>query len=191
MNPTTLKALRKSISHWEQVVADINTPTGVKHCALCREFYSINCDGCPVLAATLKRHCEGSPYDEWVAAETKEERVDAATAELTFLRSLLPDKELKMTDHHTQLHVYLLTAIDEIRAKFSAANIPDFKLEITASGRSDTQQVLIEYQLGERYQYDTPKGSTLSAVIEETLRRKGWNDRNNPMKAITYDPVPF
>ena len=40
-----------------------------------------------------------------------------------------------MTHQYTQLHQYLLSAIDDIRLRLGDANIGHFELTITASGR--------------------------------------------------------
>ena len=54
------------LKHWEENLA-AETPdqadVSIKHCALCRVFYSNDCEGCPVRNKTGVSHCVYSPYD--------------------------------------------------------------------------------------------------------------------------------
>ena len=51
-----------------------------------------------------------------------------------------------MTHQYTQLHQYLLSAIDDIRLRLGDANIGHFELTITASGRTlGSESPRIEY----------------------------------------------
>lgn len=115
MDPIALAALRASIAHWRQVVADGATPIGIAHCALCHEFHSWasnanyqrmeagviapRCGSCPI----VQRHgpafavCNNTPYTAYSDLLTdgpdfdETARVAAAQAELDFLLALLPD----------------------------------------------------------------------------------------------------
>lgn len=91
MPAETLAALKRSIAHWEMVVADPGRRTGAKDCALCGLFNNVDgrCRGCPVYEATGYSGCRGSPYDEFMDHRTSSN----AQAELSFLRSLLPEGE--------------------------------------------------------------------------------------------------
>jgi len=112
MNEATLKALKASIEHWEQVVNKEKVTIGRETCPLCRLFFSDDgiladaCEGCPVYDRTGSRFCEDTPYDDvataWeadvlessdrfiTAAEISDDTVECAKTELDFLKSLLP-----------------------------------------------------------------------------------------------------
>lgn len=111
MNKSTLKALKKSIKHWERNV-EANYPWEVSisaySCALCLKFALAeqSCKGCPVFAVTAQSNCFGTPYylakdvlDEWSNDPKSRLRAltfkNVAQAELDFLRSLLPAKSQK------------------------------------------------------------------------------------------------
>ena len=118
MDAETLTALKSSIKHWEDIVAEeSNSPVhGMNSCALCKRFNpncsgSINyvamvdririkaygCPGCPVQEKTGYSLCDGSPYEDFSNADANEslsrkDRCDLlhihAQSELDFLRSL-------------------------------------------------------------------------------------------------------
>lgn len=110
MDERTLKALKKSIAHWEENVA-AETPddasTAADDCALCAEFnsgHTDQCNGCPVRNATGYRCCVGTPYmaahtalsawrQEPQNAELQAEWRTAAQAQFDFLKSLLPKED--------------------------------------------------------------------------------------------------
>lgn len=109
MTPQAEVALRESIQHWERHVAgDPSEAIGTSSCALCRRFWTREgCKGCPVKDKSGQSFCHGTPYDvvglahnEWKLALQKDPPmmaekarlawVEAATAELNFLKGLLP-----------------------------------------------------------------------------------------------------
>lgn len=102
MDAETLEALRGSIRKWEGIVAGTEEDLGHDNCALCQLFYKFDdpstCVGCPVMAATGERYCEGTPYHDYrPGEEDRDGNVMSATAlkaaaqaELDFLKSLLP-----------------------------------------------------------------------------------------------------
>ena len=114
MDDKTLTALRQSIEKWERnAVAETpdDLAMGVEACPLCALFWRGRCVGCPVMDATDDAFCDGSPYDaaesaceEWFQDPSNTGLRDAARAaaraEVAFLRSLLPDRELDGTAHH-------------------------------------------------------------------------------------------
>lgn len=75
-----------------------------RNCPLCQLFIENDCKGCPVSDRTGEGGCEGSPYRDWLAAtyydvaihgqraqnRQNPEALEAAKAELAFLKSLLP-----------------------------------------------------------------------------------------------------
>lgn len=118
------RALRKSIKHWKNIVAEKEPSKGTQDCALCSEFVVHACIGCPVRTCTRRLYCAGTPYERfrttwdkvYVEASKCDERLAnalgtsttekgrwAATpelkaiaqAEVDFLTSLLPDKKPK------------------------------------------------------------------------------------------------
>jgi hypothetical protein len=103
MNAKTLKALKGSIAHWERMRKADPTWGGempdAGSCALCAMFLNLSaCDGCPVEAKTKLRICVGTPFShasriwkERAAGECSKRKWQlASTAELKFLKSLLP-----------------------------------------------------------------------------------------------------
>lgn len=106
MDERTLTALKTSIEHWKEnaVAETVNEASlDVSDCALCDEFWALDCAGCPVFSRTGRRCCAGSPYiaasnafDSWSGQPTSKEARDnwrsAAIAEIAFLKSLLPEQ---------------------------------------------------------------------------------------------------
>jgi hypothetical protein len=118
MDEQTLKALNGSIEKWQKIVDGVGQDHGSSNCPLCKLFnspiederriamsyYGEDCWGCPVMDATSKHYCGGSPYKDWQAVGPKarwdlsggvksldaERARRAAQAELDFLKSLLP-----------------------------------------------------------------------------------------------------
>lgn len=98
MPPETLEALRGSIAKWEAIVAGTGEDLGPENCALCQEFITNDCEGCPVYQATQRVYCMSTPYgyytEGWKAFHIEGRKdIDLtalAQAELDFLKSLLP-----------------------------------------------------------------------------------------------------
>lgn len=62
---TKAEALEASILLWQENVKaerSCDVLIGEKDCALCAEFYSLECEGCPVYLRTGEGFCVGSPY---------------------------------------------------------------------------------------------------------------------------------
>jgi hypothetical protein len=117
MDEITLKALDDSIKHWEENVK-ARTPSDAdvwsSGCALCTIFYAKKdeCDGCPVKAVSGEDNCRNTPWDyarnaltgwrnvralhesniatQKDVADAKRRWVEAATAELNFLKAIRP-----------------------------------------------------------------------------------------------------
>jgi hypothetical protein len=108
-----LDALIGSIRKWEAIVRGTGEDDGGKNCQLCRKFYDTSeagpCIGCPVREKTGFYGCVNTPYEDWVAHQGEAHAKDAfphyvvqgcdeckrlATAELDFLKSLVPKKWL-------------------------------------------------------------------------------------------------
>jgi len=134
MKPDTLTALKESIEHWfENLIAaqlskESNTPInecgfsmGGDKCALCNEFWDINCEGCPIFESEIKNNrlpggtiiyshprqlCHSTPYEditEYVDSNMNDEHdpadqhlINLVGEEINFLISLLPDNERKL-----------------------------------------------------------------------------------------------
>lgn len=115
MDKCTLKALIKSITHWEE---NLNLAKAGDYdqiefnadsCALCYEFYQDYlgpnaCRGCPVQQATGGHSCQKSPWSLIANMLTRwdfnyyhqcfsyhDVIVNAVALEVSFLKSLLPD----------------------------------------------------------------------------------------------------
>ena len=74
-------------------------------------------------------------------------------------------------------------AVLALRARLAAADIgSDFRLDIEAQGRIQGGDVRISYVLtGSSYGSDSTRGNRLEPVVDEFLRRKGWNQANEPL----------
>lgn len=75
-----------------------------------------------------------------------------------------------------------------IRKVLGEADLPNFRLDIEATGQSLTGDVRIIFKLGEMYS-DAVAGNSIDAVIAEFLRRKDWGKRNAPI-CIGYAERP-
>lgn len=86
MDAKTLEALKGSVAKWEAIVAGTGEDHGQMNCPLCYVFIIGDCEGCPVMAATGKRFCAGTPYEAYYESAKRSDAAD----ELAFLKSLLP-----------------------------------------------------------------------------------------------------
>lgn len=67
-----------------------------------------------------------------------------------------------------------------MREKLSAADVSEFYLEITISGRVDSCDPLrIEYLVGRSYDDAKVTGNDLTKTFAEHLRRHGWEEAND------------
>lgn len=67
-------------------------------------------------------------------------------------------------------------------------SVSSFRLDIEISGRVHDGDILIEYKLGQGYSdYSRVVGKALGPVVQEFLRRHGWNERHAPI-AISFVP---
>ena len=105
---TKSEALETSILQWQENVKaerSCDVLIGEKDCAICAEFYSLECEGCPVYLRTGEGFCVGSPYGAaytaWISWKytnpnsdgdtllaARDEFRKAAQAEVDFLISL-------------------------------------------------------------------------------------------------------
>lgn len=111
MDKRTLKALKDSIRHWEEIASGEGVERGTSNCALCKLFFADGCNGCPVRERSGQLCCCGTPYFDWCDVFEGQPRAGyretkdagrrafnktlrkAAQAELDFLKSLLPENE--------------------------------------------------------------------------------------------------
>jgi len=97
----TAAALELSIKHHEnnlKAETPDNASTSSRKCALCKEYFSHSCKGCPVYRSTNETSCIWTPYlncvgtlETWKYSETEEARTafrEAERAEIKFLKSL-------------------------------------------------------------------------------------------------------
>ena len=106
MDDKTKTALLGSIEKWQKIVDGTGEDMGTFNCPLCQLFYvqKNDCQGCPVSEKTGFVGCAESPYiafsrldrdslaePDKMEPEIQRQRIDAAKAELEFLKSLLPE----------------------------------------------------------------------------------------------------
>ena len=117
MDERTKEALKKSITHWENIV----NGKDYEFCSLCTEFKY--CEKCIIFKSTGLQHCEGTPYEELLNHINKEhvpfnpdaslrvycmECKEIAQREVDFLKSFLPDE-------NNIRHYYLYAKKGEIK----------------------------------------------------------------------------
>lgn len=68
-----LRALKKSIKHWERICCGDDTQIDADHCALCQVFHSQFrtdgkdcCAGCPVAVKAKETNCVNTPFQQVV-----------------------------------------------------------------------------------------------------------------------------
>lgn len=72
----------------------------------------------------------------------------------------------------------------------------EFQFTISVSGRILDGEVKLVYSLAREYGYDKVEGDTTNSVVDEFLRRKGWDKLHKPL-AISFneqktdDKIPF
>lgn len=102
-NKTRLQALKGSIRKWKLIVDGKGDDNGTHNCPLCRRYFKVTCEGCPVAAASNCYDCNNTPYNLWAILHNAKglkrpfkvfdvTTRNAAKAELAFLKSLLPKK---------------------------------------------------------------------------------------------------
>lgn len=67
--------------------------TGRSHCALCQEYNSIRCPGCPIAIKTGAPYCKNTPYQKYCVVVHDHQLIGdraeiAAWDEVTFLETL-------------------------------------------------------------------------------------------------------
>ena len=69
-----------------------------------------------------------------------------------------------------------------VRDYVGQADVGSFELTITVSGRTmtDRDETKVEYRLGPQYGSQSVRGSELGPVLDEFLRRNGWDLRHAP-----------
>lgn len=80
------------------------------------------------------------------------------------------------------LHPAVVNAVVAVRQRLADANIGStFRLDIEVSGRIEGGEVKVTYRLGDTYGSNNPAGARLAPVVDEFLRRHGWNKVNAPL----------
>lgn len=81
------------------------------------------------------------------------------------------------------LHAVVLAHIAEVRKRLSEANIgPTFSVAITVSGRLNSEDGLkVAYSVTKEWGANATEGNALTPVVDEFLRRLGWNARYAPL----------
>lgn len=89
MNKRTVEALKVSIGTWERRAAGAKIEVEPENCALCDLFYRGECIGCPVLQATGRPECRGTPCEVYTDNPSR----NMARSEVYFLKALLPPRK--------------------------------------------------------------------------------------------------
>ena len=118
MHPKTLTALQNSIEHWARLATskrNLSEDIYAEDCALCSMFHeslSDHCTTCPVKERTGQPYCEGTP---WRTVErttyygyNSKQFLEAASIQLAFLKSLLPEHCHSPLPSQNQLNLILL-----------------------------------------------------------------------------------
>lgn len=71
MNPKQLRALEKSITHWDLVCQGLEPVTGGEKCECCKQFANWCCFGCPIWEA-FEEGCTGLGFYQYTALHDKE-----------------------------------------------------------------------------------------------------------------------
>jgi hypothetical protein len=88
-----------------------------------------------------------------------------------------------------KLHQEIVVAVADLRRRLADANVGShFRLDIEVSGRIEGGDVLVAYVLGETYGAANARGARLTPVIDEFLRRKGWNEAHAPLALEAPQP---
>lgn len=106
LNKENVRALKSSITYWNNIMNGKNSMRGIRGCPLCRLYRSMSCISCPIYILTNGQsiYCDGTPIEDWEKVKDKRnvltggmvdgpESVVVAMAELLFLMLLLPDGE--------------------------------------------------------------------------------------------------
>lgn len=98
LNKRQRQALFLSIERWKDIARGEAHSKGVETCALCEEFHTADCRGCPVKQATKQEYCVGTPYDSFTLKADRDEygrrwartkpALKAAERELQFLKDI-------------------------------------------------------------------------------------------------------
>ena len=83
-----------------------------------------------------------------------------------------------MKAEYTQLDIYLQTVAADIRSRLGKANQRRIELTIELEGRVDGD-LMLTYKIGE-YGHQV-SGRNLDELVTEYLRRKGWDERHQPL----------
>lgn len=91
-----------------------------------------------------------------------------------------------------EIAIYVRGRLAEVEA------IHSVQFSIDVSGRAHDGDLEVKYEIGSSYsEGGVVKGARLEVVIEEYLRRFGWDKRNQPLcisfnpESVTDDGVPF
>ena len=67
----------------------------------------------------------------------------------------------------------------------------EFKFKIECSGRIVDGEMKLEYELSGVYGLHAVKGNSPNAVLDEFLRRQGWEKVNAPLQISASEDIPF
>ncbi len=91
---------------------------------------------------------------------------------------------MEIYDAAPPLELALKDVVESIRKVLDDYDIPNMQFEISVSGRTQGD-LKIEYELSELYGTNSVKGRSAIVVLDEFLRRRGWNIRNAPL-SLSY-----
>ena len=103
---TDVQRIKRSIEKWEFIAAliafgiRVYSDGGIETCALCLAYNQLDqdwdCTGCPVYEDSGERHCQGTPYEDFVETSCvkTDERLSLANQEVGFLQGVLSTAEV-------------------------------------------------------------------------------------------------
>ncbi len=92
----TAKALEGSIEKWRKIVVREGQDYSGSNCPLCALFPDWGCPGCPVMKASGKSECRGTPFANWRKHQNKKHACGGVNECPTCTR--LARKELKFLE---------------------------------------------------------------------------------------------
>jgi hypothetical protein len=60
-----LEAIKGSVYKWRDIAWQDGVDGGPSDCPLCKLFFHLGCEGCPIYEKTGNKRCVGTPYEDY------------------------------------------------------------------------------------------------------------------------------